>query len=94
MSFKKTLTLPEKLYYQLLHEAEVRGISFNRYLVLKLSSAEPVVYIDLQGVCRALADIRNCLDKWSENDKMRLEIEELCRFCESLLMQGLKRLQD
>ena len=92
MSHKQTITFPDALHTRLSKAAKTRGFSLNRYVIQSLTSKNNVVFVNLQELTQALVRLQQLMitDTNHCDDHTRLEVEQLCRFCASFLVQTIK----
>ncbi|SCM82575.1 hypothetical protein KL86SPO_50346 [uncultured Sporomusa sp.] len=92
MSHKQSIVFPTELYIKLAKAAEARGLSFNRYVIQQLRGKNDAVFINLQEMTQALIQLQQLvLADTRYDDYVRLEVERLCRFCASFLVQIIKK---
>lgn len=87
-----TVTLPESVFEQVMHEAHKMGLSYNRYVVNRLTGRLKPVY-DLQPVVNELFKLRVAMEKVrpnSANDDIRKEVLNACRYLELFLVEQIR----
>jgi|GEM_PF-6391657 len=93
MSHKQSIVFPTELYTRLSKAAEASGLAFNRYVIQRLNAKNDVVFIGLQELTQALVQLQQIINNSTTHyldEDVRLEVNQLCRYCGFFLVQMIK----